>query len=147
MTARAAARIEAFALACAMASAMAWGNSLAIVPALAQQQDNDLCGRPREAPEAMFQRLTKTEKLAESFRDKSYVTINDAANGTIWTFTVAGHPAHPSVVCREPVEEGGKLRIDMGVQCEASEEECERLVRAFETLNQKMLEDAQKKGK
>jgi hypothetical protein len=123
---------------------VAGGLALAAAPALAQ---GDLCGRPREAPEAMFQRLTKTEKLAESFRDKAYVTINDTANGTIWTFTVAGHPAHPSVVCREPVEDGGKLRIDMGVQCEASEGECERLVRGFETLNQKMLKDAEKKAK
>lgn len=136
MTRRTAVCIEILAIACGLA--------LAVGPAWAQ---DDLCGRPRETPEALLQRLTKTEKLGESFRDKAYVTINDAANGTIWTFTVAGHPAHPSVVCREPVEEGGKLRIDMGVQCEASEEECERLVRGFEALNQKMLKDAEKKTK
>jgi len=128
--------IEALGLAC--------GLVVAAAPALAQ---DDLCGRPRESAEALFQRLTKTEKLAESFRDKGYVTINDATSGTIWTFTVAGHPAHPSAICREPVEEGGKLRIDMGVQCEAPEEECERLVRGFEALNHKMLKDAEKKPK
>jgi hypothetical protein len=126
------------------ALALAGGLALATSPARAQAQD-DLCGRPRESPEALLQRLTKTEKLGESFRDKAYVTVNDAANGAIWTFTVAGHPAHPSVVCREPVEDGGKLRIDMGVQCEASVEECERLVRDFEALNQKMLKDAEKR--
>ena len=122
---------------------VAWGLVLAGGTALA----DDLCGRPRETPETLLQRLTKTEKLGESFRDKAYVTVNDAAKGTIWTFTVAGHPAHPSVVCRQPVEDGGKLRIDMGVQCEASEEECERLVRAFDALNQKMLKDAEKQAK
>lgn len=126
------------------ALAVAGGLALVAGPALAQ---DDLCGRPREAPEALLQRLIKTEKLGESFRDKSYITVNDAAAGTIWTFTVAGHPAHPSVVCREPVEEGGKLRIDMGVQCEATAEECERLVRGFEALNQKMLKDAEKQAK
>jgi hypothetical protein len=134
MTPRTVVWIEALAVAC----------GLSVAPALAQ---DDLCGRPRETPEALLQRLSKTEKLAEAFRDKAYVTINDAANGTIWTFTVAGHPAHPSVVCREPVEEAGKLRLDMGVQCEASKEECERLVRAFEALNQKMLKDAEKQRK
>jgi hypothetical protein len=108
---------------------------------------DDLCGRPREAPDALLQRLTKTEKLGESFRDKAYVTINDAANATIWTFTVAGHPAHPSVVCRQPVEDGGKLRMDMGIQCEASDDECERLARAFEDFNQKMLKELGKQGK
>jgi hypothetical protein len=125
------------------ALALAGGLAFCAVPAPAQQ--GDLCGRPRETPDALFQHLTKTEKLAEAFRDKAYVTVNDVANGVIWSFTVAGHPAHPSVVCREPVEDGGKLRIDMGVQCEASEEECEKLVRGFETLNQKMLKDAEKK--
>jgi len=127
------------------ALALASGLALATGPSLAQQAD--LCGRTRESSEALLQRLTKTEKLGESFRDKAYVTINDTANGVIWTFTVAGHPAHPSVVCREPVEDGGKLRIDMGVQCEAPEEQCEQLVRGFETLNQKMLKDAEKKAK
>jgi hypothetical protein len=109
--------------------------------------EDDLCGRPREAPDALYRRLTQTEKLAESFRDKAYVTINDAARGTLWTFTVAGHPAHPSVVCRQPVEEGGKPRIDMGIVCEASDEECERLAHAFEALNAKMLKDAERQGK
>jgi hypothetical protein len=124
--------------------AVACGLALAGTPASAQ---DDLCGRPRETPDALLKRLTKTEKLGEAFRDKAYVTVNDAAKGTIWTFTAAGHPAHPSVVCRQPVEDAGKLGIDMGVQCEASEEECERLVRGFEALNQKMLKDAEKQGK
>jgi hypothetical protein len=108
---------------------------------------DDLCGRPREAPDALFQRLTKTEKLPERFRDKGYVVINDADKGTLWTFTVAGHPAHPSVVCREPVEDAGKLRMEMGVQCEAPQAECERLVRGFEDLNQKMLKELERQRK
>jgi hypothetical protein len=124
--------------------AVAWGLALASPQALAR---DDLCGRPRETPETLFQVLTKTERLGESFRDKAYVTVNDASKGTIWTFTVAGHPAHPSVVCRQPVEDGGKLRFEMGVQCEASEEACERLVRGFEALNEKMLKEVEKIGK
>jgi hypothetical protein len=115
-------------------------------PLLAQQAQ-DLCGRPREAPDALFQRLTKTEKLREGFRDKSYVTINDEEAGTIWTFTLAGHPAHPSVVCREPVEEGGKLRIGMGIQCEAEDARCEELAQGFADLNKKMLKELEKQKK
>jgi hypothetical protein len=105
---------------------------------------DDLCGRLREAPQALFERLTKTEKLGEGFRDKAYVTINDAAKGTIWTFTVAGHPAHPSAVCRQPVQDGDAIRLEMGVQCNAPEAECEKLVNAFQELNQKMLEELKK---
>ena len=35
--------------------------------------------RPTEQPQALFDRLTKTEKLKEDFRDKSYVAISDKA--------------------------------------------------------------------
>jgi hypothetical protein len=121
-------------------AAVAAALALAAAPALA----NDLCGRPREAPQALFDRLTKTEKIDETFRDAAYVALNDAVKGTLWTFTVAGHPAHPSVVCRRPVEEGGKLRLEMSAQCNAPEAECERLVRGFEDLNRQMLKELEK---
>ena len=56
-------------------SALATFMVLAAGPAIAA----DLCGRPQEPPAVLFERLTNTEKLAENFRDKSYVAINDAA--------------------------------------------------------------------
>jgi hypothetical protein len=105
---------------------------------------DELCGRPREAPDALLERLTKVEKIEESFRDKAYVAFNDAVKGTLWTFTVAGHPAHPSVVCRRPVEESGRLRLEMNVQCNAAEAECERLVQGFQDLNKLMLKELEK---
>jgi len=134
MTRRTVVWIEVLGLACGLAMAAA--------PALAQ---DDLCGRPREAPEAMFQRLTKTEKLAESFRDKGYVTINDATNGTIWTFTVAGHPPTPRQSAR--AGGGGRQAADRHGRAIARprRRSGERLVRGFEALNHKMLKDAEKK--
>ena len=123
---------------------LAVGSSmLSAGPATAQ----DLCGRPPEEPQALLDRLTKDEKLDEAFRDKSYVAISDKAKDTIWTFTVAGHPAHPSVVCRRPVQDSGKLRLQMDVRCNAAESECEKLVHAFQELNQRMLQDMQKQKK
>jgi hypothetical protein len=105
---------------------------------------DELCGRPREAPEALLDRLTKVEKLEESFRDKAYVAFNDAVKGALWTFTLTGHPAHPSVVCRRPVEDAGKVRLEMSAQCNAAQAECEKLVRGFEDLNQQMLKELEK---
>jgi hypothetical protein len=128
-----------------------WIRASAAVCALAvacgQVRADDLCGRPREAPDALLQRLSNTEKLEESFRDKAYVAFNDAATGTLWTFTVAGHPAHPSVVCRRPVEEAGKVRLEMAVQCDAAEAKCEELVRGFEELNLQMLQELERQEK
>ena len=106
-------------------------------PALAQ----DLCGRPREEPQALFDRLTKTEQLKEDFRDKSYAAVSDKAKGTVWTFTVPGHPAHPSVVCRRPVQDGGEMRLETNIQCNAPEAECQQLVKAFQELNQRMMQE------
>jgi len=105
---------------------------------------DDLCGRPREAPEALLERLIKTEKLPEIHRDKAYVALHDKARGTTWTFTVAGHPAHPSAVCRRPMRDGERLRIEMNVSCGAAEAECEKLVGAFQELNDQMLQEMQK---
>jgi len=107
---------------------------------------NDLCGRPMEAPEALFQRLAK-EKLPEIHRDKAYVALHDKARDTTWTFTVAGHPAHPSAVCRRPVQDGDGLRIEMSVSCRAAEAECEKLVNAFQELNQHMIKELEKQQK
>ena len=113
------------------------------LPAAAQ----DLCGRPREAPDVVYDRLTKTEKLKESFRDKAYAAVNDEAKGTVWTFTVPGHPAHPSVVCRHIVKDGTEMRLETQVQCNASEAECERLVKAFQELNHRMLQEMKNQQK
>ena len=110
------------------------------VPAVAQE----LCWRPSESPEALFARLTQQEKLKEDFRDKSYIALGDKATDTIWTFTVPGHPAHPSVVCRRPVQDGDNLKLDMNVRCNAPEAECEKLVKAFQELNQRMMQELKK---
>jgi hypothetical protein len=113
----------------------------------AAAQSDDLCGRQPERPEALLERLSKVEKLPEIHRDKAYVALHDKARGTTWTFTVAGHPAHPSAVCRRPVQDGERLRIEMGVTCFAQEAECEKLVSAFQELNQRMLQDLEKQQK
>ena len=130
---------------------VAAGRILAVSAALATAAGPgmaaELCGRPQEPPAAMFERLTKAEKLGESFRDKSYVAVNDAAKGTVWTFTVPGHPAHPSVVCRRPVQEGAQMRLEMNVQCNAAEAECQKLVQGFQELNQRMIREMEKQKK
>lgn len=110
-------------------------------------QPGDLCGRPTEKAEALFQRLIKAEKLPEIHRDKAYVALFDKARETTWTFTVAGHPAHPSAVCRHVVKDGDRLRIDMNIACSAQEAECEKLTDAFEELNQQMLKELEKQQK
>jgi hypothetical protein len=122
--------------------------ALAAFAAGAAAQSDDLCGRPQQTAQALLESLSKAEKLPEIHRDKAYVVLNDQARDTIWTFTVAGHPAHPSAVCRHFIRDGdGRLRIEMGVACSAQEAECEKLVNAFQELNQRMIQDLEKQQK
>lgn len=57
---------------------------------------------------------------------------------TFWSFPPAGHPAYPSVVKRQIVEEGGVVSVQMGVHCEADKPPCDDLVRTFKQLNARL---------
>ena len=119
----------------------------AVFPVTQSPAAGDLCGKTTTAPEALYRELAKDSKLREMARSDAYVALEDGRDGTLWTFTLAGHPAHPSAVCRHPVQEGDRLRIEMSVSCRAAEAECERLVNGFEELNQRMLRDIEKQKK
>ena len=131
----------------ALLRALALCGGLLVAGLACPARADDLCGRPMEAPGTLFERLAKTEELPEIHRDKGYVALHDKTRDITWTFTLAGHPAHPSAVCRRPVPEGGKLRIEMSVSCRAAEAECEKLVDGFEKLNERMLQDLEKREK
>jgi hypothetical protein len=51
------------------------------------------------------------------------------------------------VVCRRPVKDGDRMRLEMNVQCNAAEAECKKLVSGFQELNQRMLRDMEKQKK
>jgi hypothetical protein len=60
---------------------------------------------------------------------------------TLWSFAPPGHPAYPSAVKRQLVNEPGGVSIKMDVHCEASKSACDDLVRSFEQLNERMKAD------
>jgi Protein of unknown function (DUF4019) len=73
------------------------------------------------------------------FRTENGWTIaEEAASKTIWSFPQPGNPAYPAAVKRQVVEEGGSVSIKMAVQCEATKQACDDLVRSFEQLNAQM---------
>ena len=58
------------------------------------------------------------------------------------TFTVAGHAAHPSVVCRRAVQADDRSwTMEMQGLCDAPEPACKQLLRDFEALNARMIEE------
>jgi hypothetical protein len=64
-----------------------------------------------------------------------WTVAQDDATKTIWSFPPQGHPAYPSVVKRQLVQQGGDVNLDMNVQCESTKIACDDLVRSFEQLN------------
>jgi len=60
----------------------------------------------------------------------------------IWSFAPEGYPAYPAAVKRSLVQRDGSLWIEMNVQCEASKDACDNLVRQFQELNARLRESA-----
>lgn len=56
----------------------------------------------------------------------------------LWSFTPAGHEAHPSAVKRTVVQRDGRIDLDMVVLCEAPKPACDRLVADYKAINDQM---------
>jgi len=69
-----------------------------------------------------------------------WTVIDDKATMSVWSFTPAGHPAHPTAVHRMVVKEGDNIAIQMQVLCEATKPACDKLVAEFQEMNNKMRE-------
>jgi hypothetical protein len=104
----------------------------------------DLCGRQLNEPiAAFFDRLTKVEGASITLRDSQFIGVLDKGNIN-WSFTVAGHPAHPSVACRKLVEVDGRYRVLTNISCQADERACEQLVADYKQLDKRMMEAMEK---
>lgn len=70
--------------------------------------------------------------------ESGFTVIEDARAMTIWTFTAAGHAAHPAVVRRAIVQRGDNIFVDMQVKCEAGKPACDTLTAEFQALTEQM---------
>lgn len=66
----------------------------------------------------------------------------NSSNGVaLWSFAPQSHPAFPSAVKRYAYEENGAMMLRMGIICGSTKESCDALVREFQALNDRMIED------
>ncbi|MEP1446223.1 MAG: molecular chaperone DnaJ [Paraglaciecola sp.] len=91
---------------------------------------------------------TVEEKLNELKNDKSFNVyeqgswiIASSQEGVMFSFTPSNHPAHPAYVERHVIERDGAIYIDMSARCGASKENCDELVRSFQELNKKIMQN------
>jgi hypothetical protein len=64
-----------------------------------------------------------------------WLIATDEPAYTIWSFAPQGDPSYPAVVKRQVVANGNASVIHMNVQCEATKEACDALVRTFAEMN------------
>jgi hypothetical protein len=102
---------------------------------------DDLCGRVKTTPEALYQELAKDSKLREMARSDAYVALEDGRDGTLWTFTLPAHPAHPAVICRRIMERRGILDIPTTIECRGAEAACAKLRSDFDVLNERVIQN------
>ena len=96
-------------------------------------------GYPTVAAALLALRARRDVSISEQ---KGWTIVDDKPNYTIWSFTPQGHPAHPTGVKRVIVQDGsGALRIIMTERCEAEATACERLLKDFRVLNERVREE------
>jgi hypothetical protein len=117
------------------AVAVAGVSAAMALPAAAEE--TALCGGPGGAPVDVQARVVAAQ-VPEVFRDKEFVAYQDKDTFTMWTFTLPGHPAHPTVVCRRPVRSGDSITLQMDIVCKAAEKPCADLGQQFKELNAQM---------
>jgi hypothetical protein len=121
---------------------------LATAPPLAPAQRaaaaDEVCGEPKADPQALYARLSKDGRLREMHRNELYIGLENGQDGTLWTFTLPAHPAHPAAVCRRVMERRGVLDIPTTVVCDGAEAACARLKGDFDALNARIIEDLYK---
>jgi hypothetical protein len=74
-----------------------------------------------------------------------WTIISEPAKQSLWSFTPPNHPAHPAAVRRTVVQQGSTIGVQMSVLCQAERAACDKLVAEFQTLNERMRQDIQRR--
>jgi hypothetical protein len=128
---------------CAIGFALALNLSFAN-SADAESRLHKLCGWSVRSPQEAFDRVAKQQKVREIQRTSEYISFHDPVNNWVWTFTAAGHPAHPAVICRYETLDKGLVTLQMNVVCGGPKPVCDELVREFKEHNRSIIENATK---
>ncbi len=126
---------------------------IALFTHLAYAQSKDLLPESpgaleyKRVSEALDAVRAKPGVIVNVTKPDGWVIINDGKD-VMWSFTPVGHYAHPAVVRRALVlRSSGGLFMDMRALCEAQKEPCDRLIREFQQLNDRMRESVQQELK
>lgn len=72
-----------------------------------------------------------------------WMTIEDPAGMTLWTFAPETDAAHPAAIKRSVVQNGDQVIIRMDIRCEGDAAACDALEQHFLNLNQSVKDHAE----
>lgn len=75
-------------------------------------------------------------------RADGWLTIEDPAAMTLWTFAPETDPAHPAAIKRSVIEEEGRIVLRMDIRCEGDDAACDALQTHFLSLNEAVVDKA-----
>lgn len=78
--------------------------------------------------------------------ENGWVTIEDPAAMTLWTFAPETDPAHPAAVKRTVVQDAERVVIRMDIRCEGDPTACDALERHFLSLNESVRDHAENRN-
>jgi hypothetical protein len=107
------------------------------------------CGDPTGKADELITRYTTQKGLKETYKSIDYLAYSDDDKNptVVYTLTVKGHAAHPSIVCRKQVKQGDALTLVMEIVCDGGEEACKKLRNDFNVLNAQMQAEVDNKIK
>jgi hypothetical protein len=81
-------------------------------------------------------------------RADGWVTVAEPLASAQWSFTPAGHEAHPAVVRRTILRGPGReVAVDTQSICEAPAAACAKLLAEFEALNDRIVQAVKSRGR
>lgn len=98
------------------------------------------CGDTIATADELITRYSSDKKLIETYKSVDYIAYADSkeAPTVMYTFTIKGHPAFPTAVCRKQSKEGDNIVLRMEIVCDAAKEACDALRNDFNVMNAKM---------
>ena len=96
-----------------------------------------LVGRSKEALESL---KAKPGVEINVTKPDGWTIITERDPYTMWSFAPEGHYAYPAVVRRVLKQDDRGVFIEMSALCQAEKAPCDRLIRDFQQLNERIRE-------
>lgn len=124
-------------LAAAVALAIPPSPTLAQLLPLPESQESSIGYRTVDEALASL-RMRPDVQISEQ---NGWTLVGDRTNYVYWSFAPRDDPAYPAVAKRQIKVVGDELFISMDVLCQATKEPCDKFVRQFQELNERMKAD------